>query len=91
MNLIPVWVLDGGQATKALDRNARFFLVVIAVVLALLFHEGVFVLIAGGFVWRLFTRDLPAVPSSRTLTYFAGILIFLGLVLRSVPGHGFAR
>jgi Zn-dependent protease len=91
MNLIPVWVLDGSQATKALDRNSRAFLIVIALILALISHEGVFFIIAAGFVWRLFTKDLPAVPTSRALAYFAALLVFFALVIKAVPGHGFAR
>ena len=91
MNLIPIWVLDGGQATNALDRNGRWVLLASTVFLALIFQEGVFVLVAGGFVWRLFTKDLPAVSSPRTVAYFAGVIAFLGVVLRFVPGHGFTR
>ena len=91
MNLIPIWVLDGGQATNALDRNGRWVLLASAVFLSLLFQEGVFVLLAGGFVWRLFTKDLPAVSSPRTVAYFACVIAFLGVVLRFVPGHGFTR
>jgi Zn-dependent protease len=91
MNLIPIWVLDGGQATNALDRNGRWVLLASTVFLALIFQEGVFVLVAAGFVWRLLTKDLPAVSSPRTVAYFASVIAFLGVVLRFVPGHGFTR
>jgi Zn-dependent protease len=91
MNLIPVWILDGGQATNALDRNGRSILLAAAVLCALVFREGVFLLVAVGFIWRLFTRDLPPVASQRTVAYFICILGFLGAVLRTVPGHGFSR
>jgi Zn-dependent protease len=91
MNLIPIWILDGGQATNALDRNGRRILLGSAVFLALIFQEGVFILVAGGFVWRLFTKDLPAVSSPRTAAYFAYVMAFLGAVLRFVPGQGFSR
>jgi Zn-dependent protease len=91
MNLIPIWILDGGQATNALDRNGRWILLGSAVFLALIFQEGVFILVAGGFVWRLFTKDLPAVSSPRTAAYFACVMAFLGAVLRFVPGQGFSR
>jgi Zn-dependent protease len=91
MNLIPVWILDGGQATNALDRNSRWILLGSAVFLALIFQEGVFVLVAGGFLWRLFTKDLPTVSSPRTAAYFAGVMAFLGAVLRFVPGQAFSR
>lgn len=91
MNLIPVWILDGGQATNALDRNGRWILLAAAFLCALVFREGVFLLVAVGFIWRLFTRDLPPVASQRTVAYFICILGFLGAVLRTVPGHGFSR
>jgi Zn-dependent protease len=91
MNLIPVWILDGGQATNALDRNGRWILLAAAVLCALLFQESVFLLVAVGFIWRLFTKDLPPVASQRTVAYFICILGFLGAVLRTVPGHGFSR
>jgi Zn-dependent protease len=91
MNLIPVWILDGGQATNALDRNGRWILLAAAVLCALLFQESVFLLVAVGFIWRLFTRDLPPVASQITVAYFICILGFLGAVLRTVPGHGFSR
>jgi Zn-dependent protease len=91
MNLIPVWVLDGGQATNALDRNGRWSLLAAAVLCALVFQESVFLFVAAGFTWRLFTKDLPRVSSPRTVAYFICILGFLGVVLRTVPGHGFSR
>jgi len=91
MNLIPVWILDGGQATNALDRNGRWILLAAAVLCALVFQESVFLFVAAGFLWRLFTKDLPPVASPRTVTYFICILGFLGVVLRTVPGHGFSR
>lgn len=91
MNLIPIWVLDGGHATNALDRNGRWILLGSAIFLAFVFQEGVFLLIAGGFVWRLFTKDLPVVSSPRTVALFVSVMGFLGVVLRMVPGHGFSR
>jgi len=91
MNLIPVWILDGGQATNALDRNGRWILLAAAVLCALVFQESVFLFVAAGFIWRLFTKDLPPIASPRTVTYFICILGFLGVVLRTVPGHGFSR
>ena len=91
MNLIPVWILDGGQATNALDRNGRWMVLAAAALCALVFQESVFLLVAAGFVWRLFTKDLPPVASPRTMTYFICVLGLLGVVLRAVPGHGFNR
>jgi Zn-dependent protease len=90
MNLIPVWILDGGQATNALDRNARWILLGSAAFLALIFQESAFICVAGGFIWRLFTKDLPPFSSPRIVGYYVGVMVLLGIVLRAVPGHGFA-
>jgi Zn-dependent protease len=90
MNLIPVWVLDGGQAANALDRSGRWAILASAILFALLFQEAPFLFVAGGAAWRLFTKDMAPVGSFRTAAYFIGIMCFLGLVLRSVPGHGFS-
>ena len=89
MNLIPIWILDGGQATNALDRLGRWVLLAAAVVFAAFFQEGAFLLIAGGAAWRLFTKDLPALPSYRTTAFYVAVMGFLGIVLRLVPGQGF--
>jgi Zn-dependent protease len=91
MNLIPIWVLDGGQATNALDRNGRWILLVSAAFMGFIFQESAFVLVAGGFIWRLFTKDLPAIASPRTVGYYCCVMALLGAVLRFVPGHGFSR
>jgi Zn-dependent protease len=91
MNLSPVWILDGGQVTNALDRNGRWMALAAAALCALVFQESVFLLVAAGFVWRLFTKDLPPVASPRTVIYFICVLGLLGAVLRTVPGHGFNR
>jgi Zn-dependent protease len=89
LNLIPIWVLDGGQAVKALDRTGRAAILAGAVVFGFCFAEGVFFFVALGAAWRLFTKDMAPVGSLRVAAYFIGIMGFLGLVLRAVPGHGF--
>jgi len=89
MNLIPIWVLDGGQAANALDRTGRWLILASAVLLGFFFQEGAFFLVALGAAWRLFTKDMAPVPSYQMTAYFIAIMGFLGLVLRSVPGHGF--
>jgi len=89
MNLIPLWVLDGGQAANALDRNGRGAILASAVLFALFFQENAFFLVAAGAAWRLFTKDLPFLPSYRIAAYYVCVMAFLGIVLRCVPGHGF--
>jgi Zn-dependent protease len=91
MNLIPVWVLDGGQAISALSKMQRLFLLTGCLVLWLLLKENVFFLVALGAGWRIFTKDLPAQSSPRTLAYFLAVLTCLGFVMRLMPGQGFGH
>lgn len=88
LNLIPVWALDGGQAAAALSKTERFIVLSACLVLWLFAGEGIFVLVAAGFVYRLFTKDLPPLPSPRISTYFVGVLACLAFVLWLMPGHG---
>src|SRR5207302_4188040 len=62
LNLVPIWVLDGAQAIAALDRTDRSLLSAAAVVFAAAFGQPVFLLVAAGAGYRLFTRDIPASP-----------------------------
>jgi Zn-dependent protease len=91
MNLIPIWVLDGGQAATALSKTQRLFLLAASLALWFVFKENVFFLVALGAGWRLFTKDLPAESSPRTLAYFVAVLAALACVMRLVPGEGFGR
>jgi Zn-dependent protease len=85
LNLIPVWVLDGGQAIAALDRNERFMLAAVAVILAAYFAQPLFVLVAAGAAYRAFTKDLPPAPSHATTAYYLAILAGLGYVMHLAP------
>lgn len=89
LNLIPVWVLDGGQAVLALNKNERLVLLTACVALWLFLGQSVFFLVAGGAVYRLFTKDTPTQPSPVTTAYFVGVLASLGLVMWMMPGAGF--
>lgn len=89
LNLIPVWALDGGQAAAALNKVERFVLLSASLLLWLFVGEGIFVLVAAGFAYRLFTKDLPPMPSPAISTYFVGVLACLALLLYVIPGHGF--
>jgi len=91
LNLIPVWTFDGGQAAAALSRLERLVLLTAALALWLLLRENVFLLVALGAGWRIFTKDLPAHPSPATTTYFLAVLTALGLIMRLMPGQGFGR
>jgi membrane-associated protease RseP (regulator of RpoE activity) len=88
LNLIPVWVLDGGQALLALDKIERVVVLTVCLALWVLLGENVFALVAGGACWRLFTKDVPEQPSRATAAYFVAVVVLLGLVLRFTPGQG---
>jgi Zn-dependent protease len=89
MNLIPVWVLDGGQAVLALNKAGRLMILSVSLLLGIWLREPAFYFVALGAGWRLFTRDLPSQPSPTATVYFAGVLACLGSVLWLMPGKGF--
>lgn len=85
LNLIPIWVLDGGKAANALGQVGRMWL--LAAVLAMWFYsrENTFLLVAAGIVWRLFTKDKPAQEDWGIWLYYVALLAALGVVLHAVP------
>jgi Zn-dependent protease len=88
LNLIPVWVLDGSQATAALGKAERFVLLAVCLLLWLFAGEGLFFLVAAGVIYRLFTKDLPPQPSPAIAAYFVGVLAALGVLIHLMPGNG---
>jgi Zn-dependent protease len=89
LNLIPVWVLDGGQAALALSKTERLVLMAACGVLGLALGQRLFLLVGLGAGYRaFFARDLPAHPSRATTVYFIAVLTALGVIIRLMPGHG---
>jgi membrane-associated protease RseP (regulator of RpoE activity) len=88
LNLIPIWILAGGQAAVALSKTERLILLAACLFLWLFVGESVFVLVAAGVVYRLFTKDLPPQPSPAIAAYFVGVLLALGLLIHQIPGAG---
>ncbi len=85
LNLIPVLGLDGAQAMYALTKLQRGLLLASTVALFAVMHEGVFLFLAAGIAWRLFTKDEPAEASNKTMVYYLLLLFALGAFLRIVP------
>lgn len=85
LNLIPIWVLDGGQAIGSLSMVERAAL--LAVTLAVWFYSGeaIFFLVAAGITWRLFTKDKPQQSNLSTWVYYAALLVALGVLLHATP------
>jgi Zn-dependent protease len=89
LNLIPVWVLDGGQAALALSKMERIVLLTACLALWLVLGEGMFFLVALGAGYQVFfAGDLPPRPSRATTIYFVAVLTALGLIIRLMPGQG---
>jgi Zn-dependent protease len=89
LNLIPVWVLDGGQAALALSKMERIVLLTACLALWLVLGESMFFLVALGAGYQVFfAGELPARPSRATTIYFVAVLTALGVVIRLMPGQG---
>jgi Zn-dependent protease len=85
INLVPVLGLDGAQATHALNRMQRGLILAAAILFFAFLHEGVFVFIAAGMAWRLFTGSAPENPSSATMIRYTLLLFALGALMGLVP------
>jgi Zn-dependent protease len=89
LNLIPVWVLDGGQAALALSKAERIVLLIASVALGLVLKQNIFFLVALGAGYRaFFAGNLPTRPSIATTIYFVTVLAALGVVIWFMPGQG---
>jgi Zn-dependent protease len=85
LNLIPIWVLDGSQAIVALNRTERIVLSGGAVLLAAYFSQPLFLLVAGGAAYRVFTKDIPQAPSHAATVYYLIVLVALGYLITLAP------
>lgn len=88
LNLIPIWVLDGGQATLALGKISRLLLAAAGLALWFAMGERLFLVVAAGAAWRVFTKDMPVQSSFKVTAYYLAVLTGLALVLRILPGQG---
>jgi len=84
-NLIPVWRLDGGQATHALNRLQRGLLLLTCLLFFWMTGQMGFLFVAAGMTYRLFTKDVPEEPSTRTMVFFTVLLFALGALLKIIP------
>lgn len=91
LNLVPVFGLDGAQATFALSKLQRGLIATTCVVLfGLSITNGdlmgpstlwIFLIVALGMAWRCFTRDEPEKPSTKTFFYFQALVLILGVIV----------
>jgi Zn-dependent protease len=85
LNLIPIWVLDGSQAIIALNRNERILLSAAAVAMAAYFSQPLFLLVAAGAAYRIFTKDIPQAPCRAATAYYIIVLAALGYLVTLAP------
>jgi len=88
LNLIPVWVLDGGQAVLALSKVERLVLLTACLALWLLLGQNMFFLVALGAGYQaFFGGNLPERPSVAITIYFIALLTTLGVMISLLPAH----
>jgi Zn-dependent protease len=86
-NLTPVWQLDGGRGFRALDRTQRISMLVLLLLLWAATREGMLWIPILGAVYRaLISKDAPPGGDRTVLSQFAGLVVFLAMLLASVPG-----
>ena len=89
LNLIPIWILDGGQAVLALSKMERIILLTACLALWLVLGENMFFLVALGAGYQVFfAGGLPPHPSRTTTIYYVAVLTALGVIIRLMPGTG---
>ena len=90
LNLIPIWILDGSQAITALNKTERIVLSGAAVLMAAYFSQPLFLLVAAGAGYRLFTKDIPQAPSRGATLYYLIVLMALGYLITLAPSSAAA-
>jgi Zn-dependent protease len=85
LNLIPVWLLDGGKAIASLAQPERIALLAVACAVGAAAWQPSYILVAGGIGLRLFTNDKPEREDWSSWLYYAALLAALGLVLYLAP------
>jgi Zn-dependent protease len=85
LNLIPIWVLDGGQAIGALNKTERIVLSATSVLFAAIFSQPAFLLVAGGAGYRAFSKDVPPAANHAATAYYLMVLAALGYLITLAP------
>ncbi len=79
-NLVPFWQLDGARGLRALSRGERLFLVAVAFVVALAFHEWMPAIVAAFALTRSFGTDVHPKGDRRALAVFTFLLFALAAI-----------
>jgi Zn-dependent protease len=85
VNLVPLFWMDGAQATFALDRMQRWLVLATTLIFFGWLQEWPFLFVALGMGWQIFRSEPAEKPSTRTLLQYVLILFFLGLIMYAFP------
>lgn len=89
LNLIPVWMLDGGQAVQALSKMERIILLIACLALWLLLGQNMYFLVGLGAAYQaFFAGNFPERPSRAITIYYLAVLTGLGVIVHFMPGQG---
>jgi len=80
LNLTPVSIFDGGAAMSALGRQQRVAVLIFSLIFFFLLHDYLFLILAGGTLYRLSTRDAPAESKPAIAVYFIALAAANGLL-----------
>jgi Zn-dependent protease len=83
LNLIPVWILDGVGAVQPLNKMGRVSLLAFSVLLYWWSGEIVLLLLAAGFAWQLYRKQIPNDSSVMVQLYCATVLAALAWLLHA--------
>jgi len=85
LNLVPVWMLDGASAVRPLDTMGRVSLLAISALLFWWSGEVVLLMLAAGFAWQLYRKQIPTQGALAVQLYFAGVVASLAWLLHATP------
>lgn len=80
LNLIPVFIFDGGSAMYALGRQGRLAVLAVSVALWAILHEYLFLFVALGTGYRIWKRDYPAEAKQGVAYYFIALIVANGFL-----------
>lgn len=80
LNLIPVFIFDGGSAMYALGRQGRWAVLVVSLALWIVLHEYLFLFVALGTGYRIWKRDFPAEAKEGIAYYFIALIVANGFL-----------
>jgi hypothetical protein len=78
-------MLDGAAAVQPLDKVGRISLLVFACLLFWWTGQMMLLLLAAGFAWQLYRKEIPADGSVTVQLYFAALLAAFAGLLHAMP------